>query len=241
MLTQEQKSELISETFMEEVVIPKGDEIQAVNIDVPTTTVKTISVTDSQVTLQSSEMVGDILSEGVTIPTDYQLQPSEIQFEVVTAEISDREKVLTEEQKMKSKPETVIEEIVIPTGDRVEHACSGDAAQHLRGDVGRQFRRGESTPRHQTDRHSRIQMAARDVADRVSHGDYAQAKRERHAEQTDADLRKPRGDYGAAASGKCQPKCTDRFCGVFLRIHDILPKVDFRVQRLAPQDDMPVS
>ena len=34
-------------------------------------------------------------------------------------------------------------------------------------------------------------MAAGDVADRIGHGDDAQAERQRHADQADTDLRKP--------------------------------------------------
>jgi hypothetical protein len=62
-------------------------------------------------------------------------------------------------------------------------------------------------------------MASGDMTDGIGHRDHAEPERQRHPEQTDTNLWKPRGDHSAAATRKCQPKRTDRFGGIFLRIH----------------------
>jgi hypothetical protein len=49
------------------------------------------------------------------------------------------------------------------------------------------------------------------MADRKGHGDHREPECQRNAEQTDADVRKGCGKYGAAAAAEDQPKCTDEF------------------------------
>ena len=89
----------------------------------------------------------------------------------------------------------------LATRDQVEHAAGRDPAQHLGHDVGQQVLRPEPAAGPQADRHGGIEVAARDVADRVRHGHHRQAEGEGHTEEADPELRK-RGREDGAASGR---------------------------------------
>ena len=54
-------------------------------------------------------------------------------------------------------------------------------------------------------------MAARDMADRVGHGQHGQAEGQRHADEADAELGKGRGQHGRAAAAENQPGRADEF------------------------------
>ena len=66
-------------------------------------------------------------------------------------------------------------------------------------------------------------MAARDMADRISHGHDAQTERQRHADQPDPHLREGRGYHCAAASGKGEPKGANELGRVFFAVHLMSP------------------
>jgi hypothetical protein len=62
------------------------------------------------------------------------------------------------------------------------------------------------------------------MADRVSHGEHGEAERQRHADETDAELRKGRGEHRAAASAENQPERAEKFGDSTLYDgHDRLP------------------
>ena len=75
-----------------------------------------------------------------------------------------------------------------------------DRADHLRDDIGADVLRREAPAGGKPDRHGRVEVAARDVADGVGHRQHRQAEGERDAEEPDADLGK-----GAAITALPQP------------------------------------
>lgn len=67
-------------------------------------------------------------------------------------------------------------------GDEVEKGRADDRANDLRGDVGGDLIGREPAACGKADRYGGVQMAARNMADRVGHRDHGEAKGERHAE-----------------------------------------------------------
>ena len=63
-------------------------------------------------------------------------------------------------------------------GNDIEHAAGSDTAENLRYDVRRQFSGGETPGRPQAEGNGWVDMAARDRADGVSHGEEGEAKGE---------------------------------------------------------------
>ena len=57
-----------------------------------------------------------------------------------------------------------------------EDSTRRDPPQQLGKDIAQNFLAGKTTRSPETDRHSRIEMTARDVANRKSHGQHRQAK-----------------------------------------------------------------
>jgi hypothetical protein len=55
-----------------------------------------------------------------------------------------------------------------------------------------QFGSREALAHHKADAHRRVQMAARDVADSISHGQNGEAESQSHAGESNADCRKRR-------------------------------------------------
>jgi len=90
--------------------------------------------------------------------------------------------------------------------DQVQHKCRRARAQHLRDDVARQAGRREALAHGQADRHGRVEMAARDRAQRVGTGHHRQAKGQRHAQQANAHARKGGGQHRAAAAAQREPE-----------------------------------
>ena len=125
----------------------------------------------------------------------------------------------------------------LAAGDRIEHGGAGDRAEHLRDDVGHQLGGLEPPARPQADRDRRIEMAARDVADRIGHGQDRQAERQRDAGEADAELRKRCGKHRGAASAKNQPGRSDEF-GRKLAHHCTALRVR---RRLPPDKAKPVA
>jgi hypothetical protein len=111
--------------------------------------------------------------------------------------------------------------------DHIEQRRGNDRAENLRDHIRQDLAGRKATAGGKTNRHGGIEMATRHMADRVGHRDHAQAERERHADQADADLRKARGDDGAAATGKSEPKGSDGLSGVFFAVHWSPPRVVF--------------
>jgi hypothetical protein len=65
----------------------------------------------------------------------------------------------------------------------------------------------------QTERHRRIEVAAGDRPERIGAGQHRQAERQRDAGQSDAELRKRRGQHGAAAATEDEPEGAEAFGG----------------------------
>ncbi|MNN21232.1 hypothetical protein D3C81_1345440 [compost metagenome] len=61
-------------------------------------------------------------------------------------------------------------------------------------------------------------MAARNVADGVSHGQHRQAKGQRHAGKADAKAGEGRSQHGAAATAQYQPERAEKFGAILF--HD---------------------
>src|SRR5450759_5214711 len=67
----------------------------------------------------------------------------------------------------------------------------------MRADVGQHVAGVEPAAHPEPDRDGRVEVAARDVAEGVRHGEYRQAEGEGDTEQPDADIGKLGGQYGA--------------------------------------------
>ncbi|MGY3456264.1 hypothetical protein ACVWW5_001714 [Bradyrhizobium sp. LM3.4] len=105
------------------------------------------------------------------------------------------------------------------TCDDIEEPRGHDRAGHLRDHIGQDLS-GRKTPAgSKTDRDSRVEMAAGDVADRIGHGDHAQPECEGNTDQTDTNLRKAGCDHRAPATCECEPKGADSLGRVFFHIH----------------------
>src|SRR5882724_173569 len=98
--------------------------------------------------------------------------------------------------------------------DHIEQRGGYDRTENLRDHIGQNLTGRKAAAGSKTNRHRRIEMATRHMADRIGHRDHAQAEGERHADQADTDLWKARGDDGAAATRKSQPKGSDCLSGV---------------------------
>src|ERR1700746_177738 len=92
------------------------------------------------------------------------------------------------------------------TGYDVEHAACNDSAKDLRHDVGKELATRETTTSPKADRDRWVEMAARDMADGIGHGQHCQTERERNAKQTNADVRKCRSKNCAPAPAKNKPE-----------------------------------
>src|ERR1043166_3016886 len=81
----------------------------------------------------------------------------------------------------------------------IEYAARNDSAKDLRHDVGRELASRETTTSPKTDRDRGVEVAARDMADGICHGQHGQTESERNAHQTNADVRKRRRKNRAPA------------------------------------------
>ncbi len=107
--------------------------------------------------------------------------------------------------------------------NHIEQRRSDDRTDHLRDHIRRDLSCRKTAARGEADRNGRVEMAPGHMTDGIGHRHDAQPERQRHTDQTDTNLWKRCGDNRAAATGKCQPKRTDRFGGIFLRIHIAVP------------------
>src|SRR3982751_523472 len=107
--------------------------------------------------------------------------------------------------------------------NHVEQRRGGDGAGHLRDDIGQDLSSWKAAAGRKAHRNGGIEMASGDMADGIGHRDDAQSECQRHTDQTDPDLWKRRRDHRAAATCKSQPKRTDPFGSIFLRIHIVIP------------------
>ena len=95
--------------------------------------------------------------------------------------------------------------------DAVEHCRSDDTADDLRHDVGRSFLSGEAAAGNLAERDGRVQVAARNVADGVCHGEHGEAECERHAHVADTGGRDAASKHGGTAAAKHKPEGADSF------------------------------
>ena len=105
----------------------------------------------------------------------------------------------------------------LAAGDQVEHQRGDDRARQLGQDVGQQLSGRDAPAGEQADCNRRVEMPARDVADRISHRHNGQAKGQRNADQADPDLGEFRRQDGAAAAAQDKPEGADEFGSEFLR------------------------
>src|SRR4051794_10873197 len=93
--------------------------------------------------------------------------------------------------------------------DEVQHRCTDDATNYLRDDVRKEKGARETTSRPQADRDRRVEVAARDRAERVRAGQYRETKGEGYSEQADSDLWKCCREHRAAATSENKPERAD--------------------------------
>jgi hypothetical protein len=90
------------------------------------------------------------------------------------------------------------------------HEGAEHRADHLGDDVRHKVARREAACDGEPDAHSRIQVAARDVADRIGHGQHRKTESERNAHETDAQpmhrASEVSGEDGAAAAPEDEPE-----------------------------------
>ena len=96
-------------------------------------------------------------------------------------------------------------------GDAVEHCRSDDTADDLCHDVGRSFLSGEAAAGNLAERDGRVQVATRNVADGVCHGEHGEAECERHAHVADTGGRNAASEHSSAAAAKHKPEGADSF------------------------------
>src|SRR6476620_7947014 len=92
------------------------------------------------------------------------------------------------------------------TGYDVEYGARNDSTENLRHDVGRELASRETTTSPKADRDRWVEVATRDMADGICHGQHGQTERERNAHQTNADVRKRRSKNRAPAPAKNKPE-----------------------------------
>src|SRR6185295_9512451 len=100
-------------------------------------------------------------------------------------------------------------EIRLAARDEVQGPRRRDGAEHLRDDVRDEIGSLEAPADEETDRDGRIQVAPGDVSDRVRHREHGEAEGERDPDETDAHVRKRRGEDSAPASSEDQPERSD--------------------------------
>ena len=100
--------------------------------------------------------------------------------------------------------------------DHIQQRRGGNRADHLRDHIGQDLSGRKTAAGGEADGDGGIEMAAGNMADGIGHRHDAQPERQRHADQSDADLRKRRGDHRAAAARESQPERPDRLGGIFL-------------------------
>ena len=94
----------------------------------------------------------------------------------------------------------------LSTRNEKQHAPGDNSTKDLSHDVGQNLPRRKTSAGTQPDRYRGIEMATGDVTDRISHGDDGQAERNRHAEQSDSNIRKCSGENRGAATTENQPE-----------------------------------
>jgi len=105
---------------------------------------------------------------------------------------------------------TVTESIRPGACDDVQHGGCNNGADDLRDHVGGDIVRGKATAGGEPDGHGGIEMTARDVADRVGHGQHREPERQRHAQVADADLWEAGGDHRRSAASEREPESADK-------------------------------
>ena len=79
-------------------------------------------------------------------------------------------------------------EALFSTGDYIEHQHGDNRAGQLSEDIGQQLAGRSAAAGKQADRNRRVEMSARDVADRIGHRHDGQAEGQRHADQANANF-----------------------------------------------------
>ena len=108
-------------------------------------------------------------------------------------------------------------EIRSAAGDEVKQPGPDDCTNDLGNDVGRDLACRKPAARRQPESDRRVDMAAGDMADRISHREEGETERKGYAEQADANMREAGRNNGAAAATKSQPKSANRFSVSFLK------------------------
>src|SRR5689334_17488091 len=93
-------------------------------------------------------------------------------------------------------------------GDVVEHAGSGNCAQHLVNDVSEQIVRGEALPNYKPKADCRVQMTSRYVADGVGHGQHGESEGKSYSDEPDTYRGERSSDDGRTASSENETKCS---------------------------------
>ena len=99
----------------------------------------------------------------------------------------------------------------VGAGYHIEECRRDDAADDLGDYVGRGFLSGEAAAGNLAERDRRVQVAARNVADGVCHGEHRKTEGERHAHVTDTGGRDAACEHSCAAAAKHKPEGADSF------------------------------
>ena len=101
--------------------------------------------------------------------------------------------------------------ICLAAGNGIEREGSEDGSNDLSGDIGNYFACFEPAPRPKANRHCRVEMPARNMADGIGHGQHRETECQRHPHETYSQLWKRCRKNSAATAAKNQPERTESF------------------------------
>jgi YidB-like protein len=93
--------------------------------------------------------------------------------------------------------------------DEPERPGGCNSADHLSYYVWQNMLVRTVSGRPQADGDGWVEVPARDMSDRVSHGEDCEPKCKRHTQKADAETWKRRSQHGSAAASKRKPKCAE--------------------------------
>ena len=123
----------------------------------------------------------------------------------------------------------VLAEPAIPAGrlageNEVENHCAGNGAKNLRDHIGDEVLRRHAAGDEHAEADRGIDVAARNLADAIGHGDDGEAEGRGDAEKVDRGRPASHvADDGGAAADQHQRKCPNEFRDCLFHVHGDLP------------------
>src|SRR5690349_14582874 len=108
------------------------------------------------------------------------------------------------------------------TRNQIKNSRAGNCSQHLRHDVRKNVLSRNSSRGEQAKSYRRIEVSSGNVADRIGHSQNRQSEGEGHTQESNAYLRKSRGQDCTTATAEYKPQSTEEFCGSLLRYAEII-------------------